>query len=119
MNAFKVIKRTSNKQHRIIFRDLTKLYEEVMLLSENPHLTYPQMSQHLRSFNKKIHNIREKLANAPTLSAGGSLKVAAAALYMLYMNMLPERRLIAEEQGFEHYKQEYEEWIQKAKEYLG
>jgi transcription initiation factor TFIIIB Brf1 subunit/transcription initiation factor TFIIB len=115
MNTFRVIRRTSNKQYRIIYRDLNKLYEEVITISDNPQSTYPQNSRHLRSFNKKIHGIREKLANASLPSAGGALKVAAAALYMMYMNMLPERRLLAEEQDLDHYKQEFEEWIEKAR----
>lgn len=118
MNTFRVIKRTSNKQHRIIYRDLNKLYDEVITISDNPHVTYPQNSRHLRSFNKKIHSIREKLTNATSPGAGGALKIAAVALYMMYMNMLPERRLLAEEQDLDHYKQEFEEWIEKARTYL-
>lgn len=119
MNTFKVLRRTQNKSYRTIYRDLNKLYDEVVIISDNPHLTYPQTSKHLRNFNKKIHNMREKLANASTPATGGALKMAAAALYMLYMNMLPERRLLAEEHDMSHYKQEFEEWMTKAKEYLG
>lgn len=118
MKAIKAIRKTNNKQYKTIYRDLNKLYEEAMLVYRKPQITYAENMKRLRNFNKKLHNIREKLRNAPSLSAGGCLKVAAASLYFLYMNTLPEHHPLVHEYDFDHYDQEYKEWMEKSREYL-
>lgn len=108
----------SKQQYTKIYQEITKLYSEVMLLANGSKISYAQSMVHLRKFNRKLYNIREKLHLAHPVGAGGSLKIAASSLYFLFMNMQSSKYPLANESDFHYYHREYMEWMKKTEKYL-